>query len=156
MIYKRFFTNNKTEIFIKASIVCLAVLTAYGSSYAQYKGSAVKKEKLLSVLRSKQLQTREIVAIVKSNGVDFELSSDIQAELVSAGARPEVIEAVRRFDVAVDDSEFVRVANAVKHLAENRNRFFGGQCAAFLQNSIERFTAHKFQNHIKLFALPEQ
>jgi len=95
MIYKRFFTNNKTEIFIKASIVCLAVLTAYGSSYAQYKGSAVKKEKLLSVLRSKQLQTREIVAIVKSNGVDFELSSDIQAELVSAGARPEVIEAVR-------------------------------------------------------------
>jgi len=94
-MHKRIFTDNKAVILIKACIVCLMVLTAYVSSFAQYKGSAVKKEKLLSVLRSKQLQTREIVAIVKSNGVDFELSSAVQTELVSAGARPEVIEAVR-------------------------------------------------------------
>jgi hypothetical protein len=95
-MYERFFTNNKTGIFIKAGIVCLVMLTAYGNLFAQqYKGLAVKKEKLISVLRSKQLQTREIVAIVKSNGVDFQLTPSVQTELVGAGARPEVIEAVR-------------------------------------------------------------
>lgn len=92
---KRFFTNNKTEILIKAAIVCLVVLTAYGDALAQYKGLAVKKEKLISVLRSKQLQTREIVTTIKNNGVDFQLTPSVQAELVGAGARPEVIEAVR-------------------------------------------------------------
>jgi hypothetical protein len=65
------------------------------SVWAQYKGSAVKKEKLVSVLRSKQLQTREIVNIINSNGVDFQLTPTVQTELVGAGARPEVIEAVR-------------------------------------------------------------
>jgi TPR repeat protein len=95
-MYERFFTNSKTEILIKAGIACLLMLTAYGDSFAQqYKGLAVKKEKLISVLRSKQLQTREIVEIVKSNGVDFLLSAPVQTELVKAGARPEVIEAVR-------------------------------------------------------------
>lgn len=94
-MYKRFFTNNRTEILIKAAIVCLVILTAYGDSFAQYRGSAVKKEKLISVLRSKQLQTREIVATIKNNGVDFQLTPTVQTELVGAGARPEVIEAVR-------------------------------------------------------------
>ena len=92
---KRFFRNKKTIILMKTGIVCLVVLTAYGSALAQYKGLAVKKEKLVSVLRSKQLQTREIVAIIKSNGVDFQLTPTVQTELVGAGARPEVIEAVR-------------------------------------------------------------
>ena len=90
-----FLLENKTEILIKAGIVCLVILTAYGNLLAQYKGLAVKKERLIGVLRSKQLQTREIVAIVKSNGVNFELTPTVQAELVGAGARPEVIEAVR-------------------------------------------------------------
>lgn len=93
---KRFFTNNKVNILVKAGIICLLIITAYGNIFAQqYKGLAVKKEKLISVLRSKQLQTREIVEIVKSNGVDFQLSAEVQTELVKAGARPEVIEAVR-------------------------------------------------------------
>jgi hypothetical protein len=95
-MYERFFANSKTKIVIKAGVVCLVILTAYGNILAQqYKGLAVKKEKLISVLRSKQLQSREIVDIVKSNGVDFLLSAEVQAELVKAGARPEVIEAVR-------------------------------------------------------------
>ncbi len=92
---KRIFTNIRAGILAKSVIVCLLILAAFGNSFAQYKGAAVKKEKLVSVLRSKQLQTREIVAIVKSNGVDFELTPIVQTELVGAGARPEVIEAVR-------------------------------------------------------------
>ncbi|MFM9904693.1 MAG: tetratricopeptide repeat protein [Pyrinomonadaceae bacterium] len=63
--------------------------------FAQYKGSPVKKDKLLSVLRSHQLQTREIVEVIKSNGVDFLITSPIEQELVSAGARPEVIVAAK-------------------------------------------------------------
>lgn len=95
MSKRTFLSENKTGILIKAGIVCLTILTAYGNLAAQYKGLAVKKERLIGVLRSKQLQTREIVAIVKSNGVNFELTPTVQAELVGAGARPEVIEAVR-------------------------------------------------------------
>lgn len=93
-MHKRFFAD-KTKRLVYASIICLIVLTACGNVIAQYKGLAVKKEKLISVLRSRQLQTREIVAIIKSNGVDFELTPTVETELTSAGARPEVIEAVR-------------------------------------------------------------
>ena len=95
MIYKQIISANKTGILIKAALVCSFIFAANGSLLAQYKKTAVKKEKLIGVLRSKQLQTREIVATLKSNGVDFELTPTVQAELVSAGARPEVIEAVR-------------------------------------------------------------
>jgi hypothetical protein len=62
---------------------------------AQYKGSPVKKDKLLSVIRSHQLQTREIVSTINSNGVDFKVDAIVEAELRGAGARPEVIEAAR-------------------------------------------------------------
>lgn len=95
MLYKRFFTNNKTEILTGLGVVGLILLAACGNLFAQYKGLAVKKEKLISVLRSRQLQTREIVAIVKSNGVDFQLTPTVETELIGAGARPEVIDAVR-------------------------------------------------------------
>jgi hypothetical protein len=71
------------------------VLLASNVLLAQYKGNPVKKEKLVSVLRSKQLQTREIVNVIKSNGVDFEVTATVEKELVAAGARPEVIGAAR-------------------------------------------------------------
>ena len=90
---KRIFTNY--AIFIKSALACLLVLLASGSLMAQYKGSPVKKDKLMSVLRSKQLQTREIVAVIKTNGVDFQVTPAVENELVSAGARPEVIAAAR-------------------------------------------------------------
>lgn len=93
-MHERFFAS-KTKSLIYANIICLIVLTACGNVFAQYRGLAVKKEKLISVLRSRQLQTREIVSIIKSNGVDFQLTPTVQTELTGAGARPEVIEAVR-------------------------------------------------------------
>jgi len=90
---KENFVNYK--MIIKTAITCLLVLFAAGSLLAQYKGNPVKKEKLLSVLRSKQLQTREIVAVIKSNGVDFQLTSAAEGELTAAGARAEVLSAIR-------------------------------------------------------------
>ncbi len=137
-MYKRFFTNNKTKILIKAGIICLVLLSAYGNSFAQqYKGLAVKKEKLISVLRSKQLQTREIVAIVKSNGVDFLLSAPVQTELVAAGARPEVIEAVRTSYRAAD----VAVTKPPVNTTVSKTKFSGtpltkDAVVALLENGV--------------------
>jgi hypothetical protein len=74
---------------------CLIILTAAVGASAQYKGSPVKKDKLVNVLKSRQLQTREIVRVIKSNGVDFQVSEDVEEELVGAGARPEVIAAAK-------------------------------------------------------------
>jgi len=71
------------------------VLSAAETALGQYKGLPVKKEKLLNVLRSRQLQSREIVAVIKSNGVDFRVTGPVEQELFSAGARPEVIAAAK-------------------------------------------------------------
>lgn len=73
----------------------IAMLTAAAAANAQYKGLPVKKDKLLSVIRSHQLQTREIVTTINTNGVDFKVDAIVEAELRGAGARPEVIEAAR-------------------------------------------------------------
>ena len=58
------------------------------------KGAPVKKELLLKVLRSKQLQTEDIVTVIRTNGVDFGLTDQIRRDLIAAGARPQVINAV--------------------------------------------------------------
>lgn len=50
----------------------------------------------MKVLRSRQLQTRDIVAVINSNGVDFRLTDAVRQSLVAAGARPEVISAVSK------------------------------------------------------------
>ena len=73
----------------------LLVMLSGASVFAQYKGSPVKKEKLVTVLRSRQLQTREIVNVIKANGVDFQVTDLVAAELTGAGARPEVIAAAK-------------------------------------------------------------
>ena len=86
---------NLSKNFLKITAPLLLVLVTGGNLFAQYKGDPVKKEKLLTVLRSKQLQTREIVGVIKSNGVDFQVTSAVESELVSAGARPEVIAAAK-------------------------------------------------------------
>lgn len=83
------------------SIAALAILSfailfgLAGTAGAQYKGSPVKKDKLVSVIRSRQLQTREIVSTISSNGVDFRVDALVEAELRGAGARPEVIAAAK-------------------------------------------------------------
>lgn len=77
-------------------ILSLVCLSAPVNLLAQQAASApVKKDKLVSVLRSKQYQAREIAKIINEQGVDFQLTPDVQAELTGAGARPEVLAAVR-------------------------------------------------------------
>ncbi len=63
---------------------------------AQYKGDPVKRDRLINTLRSKQFQTRDIIQVINENGVDFRLDAATQKQLVAAGARPPVLDAVRR------------------------------------------------------------
>ncbi len=75
--------------------VGVMILLCVNGLYAQdYRGIPVKKDRLIKVLKSRQLQTRDIVTIIRSNGVDFALTPKIRKVLISAGARPEIIEAV--------------------------------------------------------------
>ncbi|CAN5160706.1 hypothetical protein BH20ACI1_BH20ACI1_21920 [soil metagenome] len=88
------FTIRRYENFIKITTACLLIFIIGIISFAQYKGEPVKKDRLIKALRSKQLQTRDIVSIIKSNGVDFTLTPEIIKEMVAAGARPAVINAI--------------------------------------------------------------
>jgi len=105
------FTARKLKNFIKIAPVCLLIFIICLNSYAQYKGAPVKKDRLIKALRSKQLQTRDIVTVINSNGVDFELTPETRQALIAAGARPEVIKAVE---------ENPRLANDDTILAKNR------------------------------------
>ncbi len=75
--------------------VVLSVILASGAAAQQYVGSPVTKPRLISVLRSKSLQTRDIVKIINESGVNFQINSSTETELIAAGARPQVIEAAR-------------------------------------------------------------
>lgn len=78
----------------KFAVAFFLVLTFAFNAFAQYRGAPVKKERLVKALRSKQFQTRDIVTIINTNGVDFALTPEIRQLLIAAGARPEVIKAV--------------------------------------------------------------
>jgi hypothetical protein len=82
---KKFFGSFWFSLFFSATVIV----------FGQYVGSPVKKDLLIRELRSKQLQTRDIVHVIKENGVDFKLTPAVENELIAAGARPSVIEAVR-------------------------------------------------------------
>jgi tetratricopeptide (TPR) repeat protein len=88
------FTIKNYKRFIKLAVACFLVLITAGNLLAQYKGAPVKKDRLIRVLRSKQLQTSDIVTIINRNGVDFSLTSETRRSLIAAGARPEIIQAI--------------------------------------------------------------
>jgi hypothetical protein len=71
------------------------LLTPIAAS-AQYKGKPVQRDRLIQVLRSKEFQSRDIVQIINESGVDFKLTPATENQLVDAGARPLVLDAVRR------------------------------------------------------------
>ena len=83
-----------TKNFIRFAVASFLILIIGADTFAQHKGAPVKKDRLLKALRSRQLQTGDIVTVINSNGVDFSLTADIKKALLAAGARPEVIKAV--------------------------------------------------------------
>lgn len=83
------------RLLTRACFSLLAVTLAVSFGFGQYTGDPVQKDKLVSALRSHQLQTNDIVAAIKTAGVDFQVTPDVEQELVSAGARPQVIAAAK-------------------------------------------------------------
>jgi hypothetical protein len=73
------------------------ILILLVSSFAVFgqNNKPTTKNGLVKTLRSKQFQTRQIVGFIEQRGVDFKLTPDVEEELIAAGARPQVIEAVR-------------------------------------------------------------
>ncbi len=82
--------------YLKITTACFLILVGGVNTFAQYRGAPVKRERLIKVLRSRQLQTRDIVSVINANGVDFKLTDAIRQSLLAAGARPEVISAVAK------------------------------------------------------------
>lgn len=84
--------------FSLCKILAASILMASVSveTFAQYRGEPVKRDRLVQVLRSKRFPSRDIVQIINENGVDFRLTPATQNQLVAAGARPDVLEAVRK------------------------------------------------------------
>jgi tetratricopeptide (TPR) repeat protein len=54
------------------------------------------KDRLLKVVSLNVLSTKEIIDAVNTRGVDFRVTPQIETEFKQAGARPEIIEALRR------------------------------------------------------------
>jgi hypothetical protein len=98
------------KVSFKPVLTCFLILAGAMNFFAQHKGAPVKKDRLVKALRSKLLQTRDIVTVINSNGVDFELTPETRRMLIAAGARPEVIRAV------ADNSRF----NSDRTIAKNR------------------------------------
>ena len=78
---------------VRLATACFLILINGINLFAQYKGAPVKQERLIKVLRSRQLQTSDIVSVINTNGVDFKITPEIKKILIAAGARPEVIQA---------------------------------------------------------------
>lgn len=112
MKYQNFIINICKK-FIRTTAVGFLIFAVSGNSFAQYKGAPVKKDRLVKALKSKQLQTGDIVTVINTNGVDFELTDEIKRTLIAAGARPEVIKAI---------AENERPANNNPALAKSKRR----------------------------------
>jgi hypothetical protein len=91
---RQIFTTERIKNPIKILIACFLILLAYSNLFAQYRGAPVQKDKLLRVLRTKQLPTGDIVKVINRNGVNFELTPTVRNELIAAGATPAVLRAV--------------------------------------------------------------
>lgn len=84
----------KTKLFASFILLCLCLPVFPNFAAAQNDGAA-SKEKLIRLLESKQYQAADIAEVIRKIGVNFQLTPEIERELIAAGARPPVIAAVR-------------------------------------------------------------
>jgi hypothetical protein len=78
-----------------SALALLLALLMIGAAQMQTAKNPYDKERLLRVVRLNALSTEEVVQAIGQRGVDFQMNADIEAEFRQAGARPELIEAMR-------------------------------------------------------------
>ncbi len=100
---------------VRLATACFLILINGINLFAQYKGAPVKQERHIKVLRSRQLQTSDIVSVINTNGVDFKVTPEIKKILIAAGARPEVIQAAA-------NNPRLAIGNANGQLAKSERR----------------------------------
>jgi hypothetical protein len=90
---------NQSRIKTNRPVVFLAALLALATMVAGIAATQAKrpydKSTLLKVVQLNALPTTEVVSHIEQRGVDFQVTSDIESEFRGAGARPEVINAIR-------------------------------------------------------------
>ena len=126
---------------------CFLLLTIVGNSsvFAQYKGAAVKKDRLIRALRAKLLQTGDILTIINRNGVDFLLTAETKKTLVAVGARPEIITAVAN-NLRVSAGSSVTTAKVGKSNKVRKNNFAP---SAYDELLVEALYSYKDQRNPK-------
>ena len=88
--------RRKIQVVLLTVMLTLTFGVSVISAQKKYVGAPVTKSGLMKALKLRQFQTSDIVAYVRSQGVDFRLTDDFERDLRAAGARPELIEAVRQ------------------------------------------------------------
>lgn len=79
-----------------AALGGLLLLTLVSASPASMQArKPISKKGLLEAVQINGLTTKELVVRIQQRGVDFELTPDAEAEFARAGARPEIIAAIR-------------------------------------------------------------
>lgn len=86
----------KSLFILTLTAFCCGIFPADSFAQKTYKGNPVDKDLLIKALKQRQFKSSDFVEIINEQGVEFKLTNDIQNELQKAGARPEIIEAIRR------------------------------------------------------------
>ncbi len=83
------------KVTVRALLLAAAAALLLAATAAAQTTKPISREGLVKSVRINGLTTRELVQQIERRGVGFEMTSDAEAELRGAGARPEIIEAAR-------------------------------------------------------------
>ncbi|MEK6288579.1 MAG: hypothetical protein AABO57_22915 [Acidobacteriota bacterium] len=86
------FPADRLIVAVAASMLFALMMTGAASMQAK---QPYDKDKLLRVVQLNALPTTEVVQAIQQRGVDFQLTSGVESEFRGAGARPEVVDAIR-------------------------------------------------------------
>ena len=83
-------------IFAAGSTILFALFAMMTASVVEMQAKQpYDKDKLLRVVQLNALPTTEVVQAIQQRGVDFRMTSDVESQFRGAGARPEVVDAIR-------------------------------------------------------------
>jgi len=88
------FNNARALLFAALATFVSVALLAPVPARAQTK-KPISKDGLVNAVKINGLSTAELVQEIRTRGVAFEMTAEVEAEMRQAGARPEVIEAAR-------------------------------------------------------------
>ena len=86
--------SSAQRVVLLFSVFSLSVMMTASVAQLQTK-NPYEMEKLLRVVQLNALPTTEVVQAIQQRGVDFQVTSDVESQFRAAGARPEVIGAMR-------------------------------------------------------------